>query len=193
MRKVQHNLLSRVPLDQIDRLYSKPEVFDQCRNWLIETGLITKAVPAASSSRAAEQAASEDRSAAIGSTLAAELYNLPIQLAHVEDNPNNTTRFFVLGRESPLPTGSDKTAIVFAVADRAGALVDVLDVFRNATINMSMILSRPSRQRNWEYYFFTILDSHASDPNCAQALEACRAQCVYLSVLGSFPRVDEAT
>jgi chorismate mutase/prephenate dehydratase len=192
LRRVRHNLLSRVPLERIERLYSKPQVFEQCKRWLMETGLLAKAIPVASSSHAAELAAAEDDAAAIGSTLAAELYGLPMQLEHIEDDPNNTTRFFVLGRESPLPTGDDKTAITFATADRAGALVDVLDVFRTEQVNMSMITSRPSRRRNWEYYFFTILDGHAREPRCARALDACRGLCTHLNVLGSFPRVAEA-
>lgn len=192
LRKIQHNLLARVPLEQVQRVYSKPEVFDQCRQWLLETGLAGRTVPVASSSRAAELAASEEAAAAIGSTLAAELYGLPVQLAHIEDNPDNITRFFVVGRQSARRTGDDKTALGFAVADRAGALVDVLDIFRAERINLTMITSRPSRRRNWEYYFFTIAEGHADDAPLARAIEAAREFCTYLAILGSFPRAREA-
>lgn len=191
-RKIQHNLLAREPVEQLERLYSKPEVFDQCRQWLLETDLIAKTVPVASSSRAAELAAQEQRAGAIGSTLAAELYGLPVQLEHIEDNPNNVTRFLVLGREDPRPTGNDKTAILFATPDRAGALVDVLSVFRAQGVNLTMITSRPSRQKNWDYHFFVDAAGHAQDPPLAEALRQIRGLCPVLSVLGSFPRAAEA-
>jgi len=192
LRRIHHNLLARVPLERVTRIYSKPEVFDQCRQWLLATGLHERTVPVASTSRAAELAATEEGAAAIGSTLAGELYGLPVQLEHIEDNPNNITRFFVLGRAAARPTGDDKTAVVFAVPHRAGALVDVLDVFRTEGINLTMITSRPSRRRNWEYYFFMIMEGHASDPPLARALDGARALCAHLTVLGSFPSVTEA-
>ncbi len=189
--RVHHNLIGRVPLEQVERVYSKPEVFEQCKQWLLETGLADKTVPVASSSKAAELAAGEDRTAAIGSKLAAELHGLPIQLERIEDNPSNLTRFFVLGRETPGPTGDDKTAIMFVTHDRAGALVDVLDVFRRANVNLSMITSRPSRRRNWEYCFFVDADGHQTDAVLATALADAQAQCSLLKVLGSFPRGTE--
>lgn len=192
LRRIHHNLLSREPLERIQRVYSKPEALDQCKEWLLETGLSAKAVPVASTSRAAELAAQEEGAAAIGSTLAAELYGLPVQRDHIEDNPDNVTRFFVLGREPARPTGDDKTALMFATQHRAGALVDVLDIFRAEQINLSMITSRPSRRRNWEYYFFVDADGHATDPPLARALDAARGCCPVLVVLGSFPRATEA-
>ncbi len=188
VRRIQHNLLARVPLERIARLYSKPEVFDQCKRWLLETGLLARAVPVASSSRAAELAASEPDAAALGSTLAAELYDLPVQLEHVEDQPENMTRFFVLGREPAGRTGNDKTALMFAVQHHAGALVDVLQAFRAEGVNLTMITSRPSRRRNWEYYFFVDAEGHATDPALARAIESARTHCSLLTVLGCFPR-----
>jgi chorismate mutase/prephenate dehydratase len=192
LRRIRHNLLSRCPLERIKRVYSKPEVFDQCKQWLLETGLLDKATPVASTSRAAELAASEEGAAAIGSALAAELYELPVQRANIEDSGNNVTRFFVLGRELARPTGDDKTALMFATAHRAGALVDVLDVFRAEQINLTMITSRPSRRRNWEYYFFVDAEGHATDAPLTRAIEAAREFCTYFAVLGSFPRATEA-
>ena len=192
VRQIHHHLLARVPLERIERVYSKPEVFDQCKQWLLETELLAKTVPVASTSVAAERAAAEDGAAAIGSTLAAELYHLPIQREHIEDSPTNVTRFFVLGRQTVGPTGDDKTAIMFATAHQAGALADVLEVFRREGVNLSMITSRPSRSRNWEYYFFVDAEGHASEPSMARAIAAAREFCHFLKVLGSFPRALEA-
>lgn len=191
LRYVHHNLLSRRPLHELARVYSKPEVFEQCKQWLLETGLLDKTVPVASTSRAAELAAAEDGAAAIGSKLAAELFDLPIQREHIEDSPNNVTRFFVIGREGARRTGDDKTALVFTTRHHAGALVDVLEVFRAEQINLTMITSRPSRQRNWEYYFFMDAEGHADDAPMTRAIEVARDFCSYLAVLGCFPRARE--
>lgn len=190
-RRIHHNLLSRAPLSDIERLYSKPEVFSQCRNWLLETGLLEKTIPVASTSRAAELAATEPGAAALGSTLAAELHCLPLQVANVEDDANNVTRFFVLGKTPGRPTGDDKTVIMFTTSHQAGALVDVLEAFRSAHINLTMITSRPNRRRNWEYYFFVDAEGHADDENMSRALQTARQSCLQLSVLGSFPRASE--
>jgi len=191
LRRIHHNLLARCPFEQITRIYSKPEVFEQCKQWLLETGLLPNTVPVASSSKAAELAAAEEGAAAIGSALAAELYGLPVQREHIEDSANNVTRFFVLGRQPAGPTGDDKTALMFAVSHQAGALVDVLDGFRTEGVNLSMITSRPSRRRNWEYFFFVDAEGHQTDGPLSRAIAAVRQHCSYLSVLGSFPRASE--
>lgn len=186
--RIHHHVLSRMPLEQIERLYSKPEVFGQCQRWLAETGLLSRTVATSSSSKAAELAAAEAGAAAIGSSLAAELYSLPILVAGIEDYPDNVTRFLVLAREAARPTGDDKTVLMFATAHRAGALVDVLDVFRRHGVNLTMITSRPSRRKNWEYHFFVDAEGHAAQPPLAAALAEARALCLQLEVLGAYPR-----
>jgi len=190
-RAIHHNLLSNSPIDKIDRVYSKPEVFAQCQRWLAETGLAGKTIAVASTSRAAELARGEKNAAAIASTLAAELYGLEIVCANIEDNTHNVTRFFVIGRQSARPTGDDKTSIVFATKDEPGALVNVLDAFRQEGVNMSFIQSRPSKKRNWEYYFFGDLKGHRDDPALQRAVEQARRHCIRLNVLGSYPRAVE--
>lgn len=192
-RRIHHNLLSRHGLGEIERVYSKPEVFDQCRRWLMETGLLPKAIAAPSTARAAQMAAGESGSAAIGSKLAAELHHLPIQVANIEDNPNNVTRFFVLGCEPARRTGDDKTSILFTTAHKAGALVDVLNVFRSAGVNLSMITSQPSRRNAWEYYFFVDAEGHVDDEPLKAALAGAREHCLHLTVLGSYPRATVVT
>ncbi len=186
-QRIRHNLLSRHPLREIERVYSRPEIFDQCRRWLTETGLADRTVAAASSARAAELAAGQPHAAAIGSTLAGELYGLPIQVANIEDNPNNVTRFFVLGDEPARRTGNDKTSILFTTAHKAGALVDVLSAFREHEVNLSMITSQPSRRNPWEYYFFVDAEGHADDAPLQAALATARRHCLHLRVLGSYP------
>jgi chorismate mutase/prephenate dehydratase len=145
----------------------------------------------ASTSRAAEMAADEPESAAIGSAMAAEIYGVPILFANIEDNPNNITRFFVIAKEASKPSGDDKTAIMFTTEHKAGALTDVLDVFRDHGLNLTHIDKRPSKRVNWEYYFFVDFLGHAGDPAVQKALDDARKHCLQLTVLGSFPRARE--
>ncbi len=192
-RFIHHNLLANCRLPEITEVYSKPEVFQQCQRWLSETGLAGKTVAVASTSKAAEMAAERPQTAAIGSTLAAESYGLKIVRGNVEDAATNVTRFFIIGRDIARPTGADKTALMLVVSHKAGALVDVLNVFRGESINLTMITSRPSKKRNWEYYFFIDIEGHIEDEAVRRAVEAARDHCLQLSVLGSFPKGGEPT
>jgi chorismate mutase/prephenate dehydratase len=188
---IHHNLLANCNLDQIEKIYSKPEVFTQCRNWLAATFKEAKTVSEPSTAKAAQKAAKEPKSAAIGSAIAAELYGLKIVCENIEDTPNNVTRFFVVAKEDARPTGEDKTTVMFSTAHKAGALVDVLEVFKKFEINLTNIESRPSKKRQWEYYFFADFMGHHSEEKVQKALDEARKHCLQLSVLGSFPRATE--
>ncbi|MFB3891476.1 MAG: prephenate dehydratase [Phycisphaerae bacterium] len=189
--EVHHNLLANCPPEEVKVIASKPEVFAQCRNWLSTTFNSVQLVPVASTSRAAEMAATEKGLAAIGSTLAAELYGLKVVFANIEDNAQNQTRFFVISTTPARRTGNDKTTILFTTAHRAGALVEMLNVFARNNVNLTNIDTRPSKRRNWEYYFFIDAEGHYEDPNFAAALAEARDHCGELHVLGSFPRATE--
>ena len=188
---IHHNLLANCNLDQIEKIYSKPEVFTQCRNWLAATFKEAKTISEPSTARAAQKAAKEAKSAAIGSAVAAELYGLKIICENIEDTPNNVTRFLVVAKEDARPTGEDKTAVMFSTAHKAGALVDVLEVFKKYEINLTNIESRPSKKRQWEYYFFADFQGHRNEEKIQKALDEAKKHCLQLSVLGSFPRATE--
>jgi chorismate mutase/prephenate dehydratase len=188
---IRHSLLANCSLQQIEKVYSKPEVFAQCRNWLSATFKEAKTVAVASTARAAQMAADEAAAAAIGSRVAAELYGLKVVCENIEDITNNITRFLAIGREDAKPTGEDKTAILFSTAHKAGALADVLDVFKQHDINLTNIESRPSKKRQWEYYFFVDFVGHRTDEYVQKGLEEARKHCLQLSILGSFPRATE--
>ena len=188
---IHHNLLGNCSLQEVEKIYSKPEVFAQCRNWLSATFKGTQTIPVASTARAAQLAAEEPKAAAIGSTVAAELYGLRIICENVEDIANNITRFLVISKEDARPTGEDKTAILFSTAHKAGALADVLDIFKRYGINLTNIESRPSRKRQWEYYFFVDFLGHRTEKHIQEGMEESRKHCLQLSILGSFPRATE--
>ena len=188
---VHHNLLAKEPWEKIRRIYSKPEVFAQCRNWLSAMAKDRDIQPAASTSKAAELAATEPGAAAIASAVACQIYNLNSLFENIEDNPDNVTRFFVIGRETARRSGDDKTAIMFTTAHKPGSLAEVLDVFRDNGINLTDIEKRPSKKVNWEYYFFVDAVGHVDDEGMKKALEAAKAHCLQLTVLGSYPRAAE--
>lgn len=189
--EIHHNLLANCPPEQIKLVASKPEVFAQCRNWL-STGLSgVDLIPVASSAKAAEMAAAEANLAAIGSELAAELYGLKVVFATIEDNPNNQTRFAVIGTKPTGRTGKDKTSILFTTAHKPGALAEVLDIFAKFEVNLTNIDNRPSKRRNWEYYFFVDVEGHRDDDRLTQAIEEVRKHCNELHLLGSYPKAWE--
>ena len=188
---IHHNLLANCRSEEIEKIYSKPEVFAQCRNWLSATFKGAQTVPVASTAKAAQMAADEPNAAAIGSSVAAELYGLKIVCESIEDIANNITRFLVISKEDAKPTGEDKTAILFSTAHKAGALADVLDVFKRYNINLTNIESRPSRKRQWEYYFFVDFLGHRTDKQVQEGIQEARKHCLQLSILGSFPRAVE--
>lgn len=189
--EIHHSLLANCPLEEIEKIYSKPEVFAQCRNWLSSTFKEAKTVPVASTARAAQLASNEKGAAAIGSISAAELYGLKVVCENIEDIANNVTRFLVISEKDAKPTGDDKTAILFSTAHKAGALADVLDVMKQHNINLTNIESRPSKKRQWEYYFFMDFLGHRNDDNVQNALAEVKKHCLQLSVLGSFPKATD--
>lgn len=195
---VHHALLAACEPGGIRRVHSKPEIFAQCRRWLATQLPEAELVPAPSSSRAAITAREEieaalarserPTSAAIASVLAGQLAGLDAVFEKIEDNPNNITRFFVISRERALPTGDDKTSVMFRTADTPGALVEVLSAFQRAGVNLTHIDKRPSGRDNWAYTFFVDAQGHRDDARVASAIEDARKHCLELIVLGSYPR-----
>lgn len=188
---IHQNLLANCAPEDIKRIYSKPEVFAQCHKWLGATLKGIQTIPVASTARAAQMAAEEEGAAAIGSITAAELYGLKVIYENIEDIANNVTRFLVLAKEDAKSTDDDKTAILFSTSHKAGALSDVLEVFKRHEVNLTNIESRPSKKREWEYYFFMDFLGHHTQEKVQKALNEARTHCLQLSVLGSFPRAKD--
>jgi len=191
LMEIHHNLLANCKLADINKLYSRPEVFNQCHQWLNTTLPNVDVIATSSTAQAAKHVANEPYSAAIGSTLAGELYGLKTICENIEDVSSNITRFFIIGRESARPTSDDKTSLVFCTADKSGALVDVLEVFRDKDINLTNIESRPSKKRQKEYYFYSDCQGHQYDVIVQDAVREARKHCLKLEILGSYPRATE--
>lgn len=188
--RVSQNLLSISSLEHITRVYSKDQSFFQCRNWLQANVPNAEHVNTSSTSEAARIASEEEGAAAIASALAAEAYNLDVVASHIEDSPQNYTRFFVIGQQVAKPTGKDKTTILAAVKHEPGALYRILLPFADADVNMTNIGSRPSRKKAWEYVFFVDLEGHVDESPIKEALPKVAEACVELRILGSYPVGD---
>ena len=187
---IQQCLLSRWRRDQIKKFYVHPQTHAQCRVWLHRNFPHAEVVETSSNARSAELAAKEKNAAAIAGTLAAETYNLPVLESDIQDSSANATRFLVLGRKCPPPTGHDRTSLMFSIVDKVGALHNALAPFRRYKLNMTKIESRPSKRKAWEYFFFVDCDGHAEDRKVAKAIEQLQLHCSFIKVLGSYPNAE---
>ena len=135
----------------------------------------------------ARLALDDPHGAAICNRLAAETVGIPILVEHVEDNPNNRTRFVVLGYNEPTKTGRDKTSYMFNVRNRPGALVSALKAFEGNGVNLTMIESRPAQRATFEYVFYCDCDGHRQDENVRAAIGELRTVALEVVLLGSYP------
>ena len=193
MIEISLDLLSRsTRLSDIRRVYSHPHAIAQCRNWLEDRLDDAEIIDMPSTAKAAEIAATEPHSGAVASSHAAKLYDLNILEKRIQDIPHNYTRFLVIGKKDEVPTGRDKTSLMFSLKDSAGALYKALKPFAENGVNLTKIESRPCKGKPWEYIFFADLEGHHTDEKLAAALELFREGCSDLKLLGSYPHGRQA-
>jgi chorismate mutase/prephenate dehydratase len=190
LMKIENHLAAKCAKSELRKLYSHPQVFGQCRNWLRHNLPSVELVEVGSTPRAAEMAAKEPHSGALVGAMAAEFHGLSILERSVQDNPNNTTRFLVIGHNSSQPTGDDRTSLMFSLQDKPGALFAAIEPFKALKINMSKIESRPSKRKAWEYFFFVDIDGHASEQKVIDALDALAKHCTFVKILGTYPKTQ---
>ncbi|MBN1688647.1 MAG: prephenate dehydratase [Candidatus Omnitrophica bacterium] len=184
---ISHNLMASCGMENIKRVYSKFEVFGQCRAWLESHLPRVELIETASTTTAAQRAQREEGAAAIASKLAATLYNLPILAQGIQDFSQNVTRFLVISRQIPAPTKKDKTSMLVSIKDKVGALYDMLIPIKRNKINMTKIESRPSKKKAWDYYFFIDFEGHVENPSVKRMLNEMEGKVKFLKVLGSYP------
>jgi chorismate mutase/prephenate dehydratase len=187
---IQQCLLSRVPREEIRRLYVHPQSLAQCRIWISTHFPHAEILETSSNARSAQKAVKDKRAGAIGGLLAGQKYGLTVLEKDIQDNAANATRFLVLGRKCPPATGNDRTSLMFSLTDAVGALHRALAPLRRYRINMTKIESRPSKRKAWEYFFFVDCDGHQTDARVAKAIEQLTQHCTYVKVLGSYPKAD---
>ena len=186
--RIQQNLLSREnSLAGVTRIYSHAQSLAQCVHWLATHMPSASRVAVSSNAEAARLAAAEPGSAAIAGENAASIYGLSILAPHIEDEPNNTTRFWVLGRQSVGASGRDATSLVMSCSNRPGAVYQLLEPLARHGVSMTRFESRPARTGLWEYLFFVDMVGHRDDPTVAAAIVELAARAPFLKLLGSYP------
>jgi chorismate mutase/prephenate dehydratase len=194
--EITHALISRSPLDRIERVYSKDQALAQCRHWLQRHLPHAQLIDAPSTSRAVQIARDEAGTAAVASELAAAHFGVPVVERNIQDKADNTTRFFVLGKKpgGPVGGGKDVSSFLVSLGDEAashpGALLKMLMPMAERGINLSKIESRPSKKRPWDYYFFLDVTGHYEDPKMKEALAELKRFCPLVKWLGSYPAVS---
>jgi chorismate mutase/prephenate dehydratase len=189
--RIHHNLMGRMSLlEDVKRVCAHQQALAQCRGWLAEHLPEADRVPVASNAEGARRARDEDGTAAIAGAAAAEVYGLNLLAPEIEDRPDNTTRFLVIGRKTFPPSGRDKTTLLVSAqdTDSPGALFHLLEPLARHGVSMTRIESRPSRRRKWHYVFFIDLEGHAQTEPLATALSDLEAHTSLCKVLGSYPQ-----
>ncbi len=191
---IHHHLLSRADsLSAVQRVYTQFQATGQCRGWMAQHLSGIEIIETTTTAQGARFASEDPTAAAIANATAAEVYGLNVLAEHIEDNPRNYTRFWVLGRVPPGPSGQDKTSLIFSVPHQPGALVDALRTFADHGVTLTFIESRPTRQTPWEYYFFVDVLGHEAggeDNPVPRALADLRARSTFVRVLGSYPEAE---
>ena len=186
--KIVHSFLSiEDDIKNIKKIYSHPQSFAQCKNWILSHFPNVELVEVNSNSYAAKLASQEKYSASIGPEIAALKYNLNSLFTSIEDFENNTTRFFIIGKNINKPSGHDKTSIMFSPKEKVGALYEALKFFNDKNINLTMIESRPSKKSSWQYIFFLDMEGYFEDTHIKKALAEVKEISTDFKILGSYP------
>jgi len=185
---IHHCLLSNADsLEKVRKVVAHAQALAQCRNWLQNNLPHAELEAVESNARAAQLAQQNDSWAAIASEQAAQIYTLRVLEKHIEDNRQNTTKFWVMGHEATEPSGEDKTALILTVPNKSGALLQALEPFAREGISMTRIISRPAQHKTWDYLFFIDILGHQKDERVCETLEAVAERAAWFKLLGSYP------
>ena len=189
---VRHNLLRREnSLDGIVTVCAHPQALAQCHGWLSLHLAHAERRPVASNAEGARLAATDASLAAIASVRAGSEFGLHVVAPAIQDEAHNRTRFAILAHPDrhprPAASGHDCTSLVVSVANRPGAVHDMLVPLKKHGVSMTRFESRPARSGQWEYYFYIDLQGHPDQPHVHAALEELQQLCAFYKVLGTYP------
>ena len=185
---VHHSLMTRSgTMDGVTRICAHSQTLAQCQVWLKLNYPDIERHAVASNGEAARMASDDPTVAAIAGEIAGEHYNLGVVKAHVQDDPHNRTRFAIIGRLQPGPSGKDQTSLVLAVPNRAGAVYNMLAPLAKHGVSMTRFESRPARIGTWEYYFYVDVEGHAQEKKVEDALAELKQGAPFFKILGSYP------
>ncbi len=185
--EIHHTLLGKCRRTNVKEVYSRPQALSQCRNWLAKHVPSARTIEVTSTSTAAQLAKEKPGAAAIASLEAGVHYGLDVLAERIEDNPSNTTRFAVIGNEPAERTGDDRTAMLFQVEHRPGALAEALNIFKRNRVNLTWLESFPIPGSDRAYLFFVEMEGHETDARLRRVVTALRRKALRLEILGAFP------
>lgn len=185
---IQHCIMTQSgSLDGVTRVMAHPQALAQCQGWLTQHYPHLVRDAASSNAEAARLAAQDPTVAAIAGAVAAEAWGLKVVVSGIQDDPHNRTRFLAVGTQDTLASGQDKTSLILAVPNRAGAVYEMLAPMAENGVSMSRLESRPARTGQWEYYFYVDLLGHQTEPAVQATLAALKQRSAFFKVLGSYP------
>jgi chorismate mutase/prephenate dehydratase len=186
---ITHCLVSKAARkEDIKKIFSHPQAFGQCRNWIEKNLPYAVMVDVGSTAEAAEMAKKDDSAAAISGESSAKIYDLRLLEKNIQDMTENSTRFLIIGKIEQKVTGFDKTTLLFSIKDEPGALYNMLIPFARREINLTKIESRPMKTKAWEYVFFLDMDGHIAEKKVSEAVSELSEKCIFLKVIGSYPK-----
>ena len=189
--RIVHNLIIKPGsgIKDIKTILSHPQALAQCRRFLEKHFPDAELKEVNSTAKAVQSLADSENSAAIGTEVAAEKYGMNIAYRQIEDDSNNFTRFFILSKEDKSSSERDKTSLIFSVKDEPGSLYKILEIFARRELNLAKVESRPMRGKPWKYVFYLDFEGHRSEPKSREALKEMMERCIFVKVLGSYPKV----
>ncbi len=187
---ISHCLITKAAkIEDIKKIYSHPQALAQCNNFITKNLPNAEIIATSSTAEAAKQISQQNETfAAIANEKAAQIYQMPIFMKEINDEKDNKTRFILIGRNQLAKTGKDRTSFAFSTANKAGALVDVMSVFKKHNINLSYIDSRPSKKEFGTYTFFIECEAYITDENLKTALKQIEPLTTFVRFIGSYPK-----
>ncbi len=185
-----HLMSSNPEIKEIQRVYSHRHALAECRDWLQKELPDAQLIEVESTAKAAEMAKDDYESAAIASEAAADIYGLHILAKKIDKHIHNYTRFLIIGKDIPPPSGNDKTTFIFSLKNEVGALYKTLQPLYKHRINMTKIESRPSKREAWDYIFFTDIEGHVQEEKVKKALDELKTISPFFKILGSYPKAE---
>lgn len=186
--RIHHHFLVTEGSVQPKKVYSHAQSLAQCRQWLDANWPGIERIAVSSNAEAARRASKDNDAAAIASEAAAELYGLQVATANIEDMPDNTTRFLIIGKQETDISGEDKTSLLVASKNEPGALYHVLAPFHEQGVSLTRIETRPSKSGTWNYVFFIDLEGHKNQEKVESAMSLVQQHCTDFKWLGSYPK-----
>lgn len=189
--KIKHALISNYKFEDIKEIYSHPQGFAQCKDWIVKKAKDKELIEVSSTSKAAERASQIDFSAAIASTYAASKYGLRILENDINDKGRNETRFIVFSKKLLDLKNKQKTSLIFGARNKPGSLFNILENFKLEKINLTKLESRPSQRHDWEYLFFVDFEGNLGDENIKRAIKNIEKEAIQIKVLGSYSEIKK--